>query len=63
MCTYFIDVINNRIHDFALERLVNDRAVTRDELGLSASNENHALSNVNDVDHSNDVAEFARTCT
>jgi hypothetical protein len=59
---YLIDVIYDGIHDLALERLVDDRPVTRNEFSLSTPYKHHSFPNVDNVDHSDDVAKLSGAC-
>jgi hypothetical protein len=56
---YLVHVVDNTVDNFTLERFEHDRTITRDKLGLTAPTENHAFSDVEDGDDSDDVAELA----
>ena len=59
--THLIDVVDDSIHHLPLERFEHDRAVPCHKLSLSATRHDHPLSNVQNRDDSNDVAELAGT--
>lgn len=52
--------MDDPIDDLTLERLEDDGAIARDELGLAVSRNDHALADVRDRYNGNDEAKLAR---
>ena len=61
--THLVNIVHHSIDHLALERLEDDRAVTRDKLCLTAPRQDHALPNIQNGDHRDDVAKLSRTST
>ena len=54
------DVVDDAVDNLALERLEDDSAIARDELGLAVARDDHALADVGYGDDGDDEAELAR---
>jgi hypothetical protein len=60
--THLVHVIHYAVHYFTLEGLKDDSPVTRNELCLAASTENHSFSDIQYGDYSYDISKLSRTC-
>lgn len=58
---HLVHIVNHGVHHLALERLVYDRSIARDELGLSTPHEYHAFADVDHVDDGDNVSELSGT--